>query len=81
MTVTVKLFAGLKDSLRTDVVRLEVDGDLTMAAVADAFFGRYPEASRWRNSLMYAVNMDFATLDDPVGEGDEVAFIPPVSGG
>lgn len=81
MNVRVRLFAGLKEMLRTDVLNLELHGQPTLAAVAAAFFERYPEAASWRNSLMYALNMDFATRDALVHEGDEVAFIPPVSGG
>ncbi len=81
MNVRVKLFAGLKELLESDEVALELEGAPTVAAVAQAFFDSNPQAVGWRESLMYAVNMDFALPDSPVNEGDEVAFIPPVSGG
>ncbi len=38
-------------------------------------------ASVLTGRLLYAVNMEYAKLDTPVAEGDEVAFFPPVTGG
>jgi molybdopterin converting factor small subunit len=41
----------------------------------------YPEAAAVRTALAVAVNAEFARFSTPVCEGDEVAFLPPVSGG
>jgi molybdopterin converting factor small subunit len=41
----------------------------------------FPAMAPYRRSVSGAVNADYAQLDAPVAEGDEVAFLPPVSGG
>jgi molybdopterin synthase sulfur carrier subunit len=74
-----RLFAAAREAAGTD--RATVDGD-TVGAVLDAARARFGEAfaavlasSRvWRNG-------DPATDDDPVAADDEVAVLPPVSGG
>jgi molybdopterin converting factor small subunit len=41
----------------------------------------YPALAAYERSISSAVNADYARMDTPVGDGDEVAFLPPVSGG
>jgi molybdopterin converting factor subunit 1 len=40
-----------------------------------------PELSRYRSSLVASRNQEFCTWDSPLRAGDEIAFLPPVSGG
>jgi MoaE-MoaD fusion protein len=72
-TVRVRLFAGLRE--RAGWSQREVDA----ATVADVWpalgLGEEP------GGLLYAVNKEYAAPDRPLTEGDEVAVIPPVSGG
>jgi molybdopterin synthase catalytic subunit/molybdopterin converting factor small subunit len=72
--ITVRLFAGLRE--RAGTARLEVDG---VARVGDVWaklgLGDEP------GGLLYAVNRAYAGPDDELHDGDEVALIPPVSGG
>jgi len=76
MRVTVKLFAGLRERAGEGEHTLELD---TGARVADVWaslgLGQEPEG------LLYAVNKGYAPPDRRLSEGDEVALIPPVSGG
>jgi len=71
--VTVRLFAGLRE--RAGWSRRELDA----ATVADVWpaldLGEEPEG------LLYAVNKEYAPRDRALADGDEVALIPPVSGG
>ena len=76
MHVVVKLFAGLRERAGTSERRIELfDG----AAAADVWsalaLGDEP------TGLLYAVNREYAERDRPLVDGDEVALIPPVSGG
>ena len=74
MGVTVRLFAGLRE--RAGWSARELDGVARVADVWPALgLGDEPEG------LLYAVNREYAERDRPLGEGDEVALIPPVSGG
>jgi len=71
--VTVRLFAGLRE--RAGWSKREVDA-ATVAEVWPALeLGDEPEG------LLYAVNQEYAERDRELAEGDEVAVIPPVSGG
>jgi MoaE-MoaD fusion protein len=73
MTVRVRLFAGLRE--RAGWSQRDVDA----ATVADVWgvlgLGDEPDG------LLYAVNKEYATRERPLADGDEVALIPPVSGG
>jgi molybdopterin synthase catalytic subunit len=71
--VTVRLFAGLRE--RAGWSRREVEA----ATVADIW--RTLELGDEPAGLLYAVNKEYATPDRALADGDEVALIPPVSGG
>ena len=73
MPVTVRLFAGLRE--RAGWSKREVDA----ATVADVW--RALELGDEPAGLLYAVNKEYATPDRALADGDEVALIPPVSGG
>jgi molybdopterin synthase catalytic subunit/molybdopterin converting factor small subunit len=71
--VTVRLFAGLRE--RAGWSRREIDA----ATVADVW--RALDIGEEPAGLLYAVNKEYATPDRGLADGDEVALIPPVSGG
>ncbi|MFN2469657.1 MAG: molybdenum cofactor biosynthesis protein MoaE [Gaiellaceae bacterium] len=76
MRIAVRLFAGLRE--RADTARREIElGDgATVAGVWAALeLGEEPDG------LLYAVNREYAARDRRLADGDEVALIPPVSGG
>ena len=73
MTVRVRLFAGLRERAGWSERTIEAD---TLAAVWPALeLGDEPDG------LLYAVNRRYAPRDTALADGDEVALIPPVSGG
>ncbi len=74
-----RLFAAAREAAGTG--RDDVDGrtvgevlDAAVARYGDGFAAVLPRCKVWRNG-------DEAGRDEPVGEGDEVAVLPPVSGG
>ena len=74
MAVTVKLFAGLRE--RAGWSERELEGVARVADVWPALeLGAEPDG------LLYAVNKEYAPRERELGDGDEVAVIPPVSGG
>ena len=73
MPVTVKLFAGLRE--RAGWSQREVDA----ATVGEVW--RALDLGDEPPGLLYAVNKEYATADRALADGDEVALIPPVSGG
>lgn len=81
MTLTVQLFAGLKDAAGTSQIQVEVAAGGTVADLLQAVAGGYPGMARWVPHIRVAVNQEYVKTDSAVSEGDEVALIPPVSGG
>ena len=76
MHVSIRLFAGLRERAGTGARELELPEGATVAAVWPALeLGDEPAG------LLYAVNKRYAAADTLLAEGDEVALIPPVSGG
>jgi len=53
----------------------------TIAAAWDALVDRYPVLAPGRSSVRFARNGTYADASEPLADGDEVAMIPPVSGG
>jgi molybdopterin converting factor subunit 1 len=81
MQVTVRYFAGHRDITGQSEERLELEPGATVATVWELLVARYARLSGYSGRLLYAVNQEFATLATELHHGDEVAFIPPVSGG
>jgi molybdopterin converting factor subunit 1 len=81
MRVTVRLFARLRDIAGTaELVRDQTPGD-TIGSLWRALVADYPDLAGYERSISSAINADYARMDQPLREGDEVAFLPPVSGG
>jgi MoaE-MoaD fusion protein len=74
--VMVRLFAGLRERAGTSRSELELQDGATVADVWPAL-----ELGDEPSGLLYAVNRAYAEPDRPLTDGDEVALIPPVSGG
>ncbi len=76
MRIRVRLFAGLREQAGGGERELELPRGSRLADVwAPLGLGDEPEG------LLYAVNKDYATSERLLADGDEVAVIPPVSGG
>ncbi len=79
INVTLRYFAMLRES-----AGMECEGLSTAAATPKELYAELREThgfSLEATELRVAVNGEFAELDDTLTEGDEIAFIPPVSGG
>ena len=74
--VSIRLFAGLRERAGTGARELELSEGACVADVWSALdLGSEP------SGLLYAVNKSYAAAGSALAEGDEVALIPPVSGG
>ena len=81
MRVTVRLFARLRDIAGTAELTRDIAPGATIRSVWRQLAGEYPELVQYERSISSAVNADYARMDQVLREGDEVAFLPPVSGG
>jgi molybdopterin converting factor subunit 1 len=80
MRVSVRLFAGLRERAGTDRLEVELPDDARVKDVLAAMASTPVGALRDRECVV-AVNREYAGADVPVRAGDEVALVPPVSGG
>ena len=78
MTVTVLYFASLRDTAGMDSEVMELPASL--AALYEALKKRHG-FSMGQPNLRVAMDGEFALWSDPISDGAEIAFIPPVSGG
>ena len=81
MRVTVRLFARLRDIAGSGELTREAPAGADVAAVWLSLVSEYPELSAYERSISCAVNADYAKFSAAVTDGDEIAFLPPVSGG
>jgi molybdopterin converting factor subunit 1 len=79
--VTVRLFARLRDIAGAPELPRDLDEGATIGDLWRQLAGEYPELSQYERSISSAVNADYARMDHVLRAGDEVAFLPPVSGG
>jgi molybdopterin synthase catalytic subunit len=80
MQIRVRTFAVLRE-LSVDREQLDLADGATLADAWRAFASRYPEVEPYGEYVRGALNGAYAEWDAAVAEGDEVAWLPPVSGG
>jgi molybdopterin converting factor subunit 1 len=81
MRVTVRLFARLRDLAGAGELVRDVPGPATVQTVWNALVADMPALVEYERTMSVAVNAEYARMAAEVHEGDEVAFLPPVSGG
>jgi molybdopterin converting factor subunit 1 len=81
MKVTVRLFAGAREIARQSEIVLELAPGADVAELRTALAASAPQLAPLAQRSMIAVNSEYARDASLVSEGDEVALIPPVSGG
>jgi sulfur-carrier protein len=81
ITVTVKLFAAYQEAYGVSELTLELPTGTTVETLRDRLIRDRPQLSEWRNLTRFGVNLQFVEPQTTLQTGDEVALIPPVSGG
>jgi molybdopterin converting factor subunit 1 len=82
-TIRVKtlFFGRLKEIAGRAEESLELDSRASIETLFAQCAGRYPQLLQYRSSMVASRNQEFAAWSTPLQDGDEVAFLPPVSGG
>ncbi|MFI5226137.1 MAG: molybdenum cofactor biosynthesis protein MoaE [Candidatus Limnocylindrales bacterium] len=81
MRIRVRLFAIQRELAGTREVALELTDGSTIEGAWSALVDRFPSLSPGRSAVRFARNGDYAAATDVLADGDELACIPPVSGG
>ena len=81
MKINIRLFASAADAVGQKSMEWELNEGSTVRNLIDELVATYPKLGVLRSSLLVSVNQEYAQQDQLLAAGDEVGFIPPVSGG
>lgn len=81
ISVCVYVFAHLKSIVGSDRIDLEMPIGAQVSDLLNQLARLYPALQEWLSSTLVALNYEYVNLQTPLHSGDEVALIPPVSGG
>lgn len=81
MRIRVLFFGMLKDICGTSGDLIDAPPGSTIRSVFEDYAGRFPKLRDAAGSIVTARNHEFARAEQPLADGDELAFLPPVSGG
>ncbi len=81
MTIRVLFFASCRDVVGERELDMTVPDGSTLADLVEIIGNDVPRFQALAPSLLLSVNQDYVERTQTLSEGDEVAFIPPVSGG
>ena len=79
--VKILLFATLRDYVGGKTIELDVPSGMTVGELIDLLVVSYPRLGNVKESMMAAINREYAANEQIIPEHAEVAFFPPVSGG
>lgn len=81
MQVTIRFFARLRDIAGTPELVRDMPAGASVETLWHALAGEFPQMAPYRSSISVAVNAEYARFTQALAAGDEVVFLPPVSGG
>jgi len=80
-SLSIKLFASLRHSMNSDEIKIDIDNETTVLQMKEIIFETFPNLKKSNIPFFVAVNHKYAADSDVIGINDEIALIPPVSGG
>lgn len=81
MPITVLCFATIREQIGKSSLSLDPPIPFTVTALLMQLKVTYPSVAAHFDTARVAVNQEFVEVTHPLQDGDEVAIIPPVSGG
>ena len=81
MKINVLFFASCREVIGMKKLLLDLDSGVTIAGIRKRIVCQFPQLAGVSKTLQFARNSEYVAEDTPLQDGDEVAVIPPVSGG
>jgi molybdopterin converting factor subunit 1 len=81
MRVVVKFFSSYKEAVGASKAELDVEDGITVGALVEKLKGDNPNLAKLTDEIVVSVNLEYSLFDKVLTEGDEIALLPPVSGG
>ena len=81
LTIQVLFFGSARDAVGGRVVALSLDAPATVSTAFELLVSKFSDLGRFGNSLLFAVNQEYAQKETTLNDNDELAIFPPVSGG
>jgi len=81
LELNILLFASLKERVGKTQIMVHVNEGCNLVDFRSELFLQYPELKPYSNSLIVSINQNFASPEQIIHPGDEIALFPPVSGG
>jgi len=79
--IKILLFATLRDYVGSKSVEFDIPLGTTVAGLTDLLVAKYPRLEKVRDSMLAAINREYAADEQVIPDNAEIAFFPPVSGG
>lgn len=80
-SLSIKLFAYLRQAMRSNEIKINIDNEITVSQMKKIVFETFPNLKKLNVPFLVAVNHKIAKDSVVISTKDEVALIPPVSGG
>lgn len=81
MEIKVRFFAVYREVVGQPQIDLEIDDGSNLGDLLELLFDLCPKLKRWSDSIVCSVNRKYADPDAVLHQGDDIALLPPVSGG
>ncbi len=81
LKIKVKLFASFREIVGAKEEDISIPEGTTVQQLLENYIIRFPQMAKFREHIILSVNKDYGAPTRVLKEGDEVSFLPPVSGG
>jgi molybdopterin synthase sulfur carrier subunit len=81
ITITIKLFAAYQEAYNVGELKRDFSANTSVLEVLNQLISERPELEKWRSLTRFGLNWQFVEAETLIQDGDEIVFIPPVSGG
>ncbi len=80
-SLSIKLFASIRQAMNSNEIKINIDNGITVLQMKQIIFETFPNLKKLNIPFFVAINHKYSKDSDVIDTNDEIALIPPVSGG